>query len=435
MVSGQQPANLESRTASLVSGVLPDSDQDAIPFLGGGLYNRRPLLGVFAPPFRWCDAASVVLGAFISIFLVFHCRVRDSRCRHVSIGPSSHDRPQPVIIDGPGMWHGTSPDSMPTGLVYSDRVAASAGVVRQSPHAYVQVAFDPPGNPPRQLLRAFATARALQRTSKYPLLLLTNSSLWSDAQERSRKLALLNVHVYLLRDVPIPARAEKAMSEAERQAFLKLQIFLLTDFQKLIFLDTDGILTRSVDWLFERSPVWGQRDTATCSAPQFQWGVDAGKLSSGILLIEPNTDTYDRLMHYARTTSIDWWNRGPEGLLQDYFEYVARWPVQLLDLSAAASGSCLRKLPGLSEEARGPWAMPAFVQKSSAHNECFDFDIAAQRRIIDGEPFNVCQYNPLAAWWRSLFCSAANITQVTAHGAGAYCDDNQWYKVSYDLVP
>ena len=43
-------------------------------------------------------------------------------------------------------------------------------------------------------------------------------------------------------------------------AYQKLQMFNMTEYDRLIWLDTDGILTRQMDHLFQLEGIWGQRD-------------------------------------------------------------------------------------------------------------------------------------------------------------------------------
>jgi len=292
-------------------------------------------------------------------------------------------------------------------------------------YAFVQMALDAPHSVPRQIWRSLAMARALQRVSEYPLVLLSNSTTLLDGTELAHRLHRLNVQVLPVHDVLVPVSAAKKLTSNERQALWKLQIWRLTQFDKLIWLDSDAILVRSIDWLFEREPVWAQRRSRDCYSSDMAG--EGLRISSGLMLVEPNEEVYDGLLAYARNAETMWWKNGHEQLIQDFFDRVVRQPLRLLETSDAAFGSCLGRVPGLPYDERGAWDLPAFVHKSSKMNECFFFDISAQQVVERGSRLNVCHYHPLGAWWRNLFCSAVHDLGIEDHEAGEFCNDATWY--------
>jgi len=189
-----------------------------------------------------------------------------------------------------------------------------------------------------------ATARALQRLSRYPLVVLTNATRLPGGADVARSLARLNAQVLPVYDVRVP---HSALPDDLRQryGFWKLQIWRLTQFDKLIWLDTHAVLTRSVDWLFQRRPMWAQGVGGSCGAPE--------RLPSGdIMLIEPGEATHEHLMRYARALPEEWWrySRGASQYLGEYFQQVEKRPLQLLHESTASRSSCLGRLPGLGEQ-------------------------------------------------------------------------------------
>merc|ERR1712083_657538 len=102
------------------------------------------------------------------------------------------------------------------------------------------------------------------RFSDYPLVVLTNSTHLPDGVPLGQALERLNAQVLPLQDRWPSLATSKELKPLHRFAYLKLQIWLLTQYEKLIWLDTDAILVRSIDWLFERQPIWGQRDDPLC---------------------------------------------------------------------------------------------------------------------------------------------------------------------------
>mmetsp|Transcript_101555 Transcript_101555/g.263156 ORF Transcript_101555/g.263156 Transcript_101555/m.263156 type:complete len:444 (-) Transcript_101555:3-1334(-) len=346
--------------------------------------------------------------------------------------PQGHVVARPGIVDPPGKVMAATPTASwgPAAGGQAPAMKGGGSASSSSSYAFVQLAHDLPHDPPSQVWKALAMARALQRVSRYPLVLLTNFTLFINGTKLATRLQRLNVQVFPIHEIRAPSQARSKLEHAERIAYWKLQVWRLTQFKKLILLDTDTILARSIDWLFELQPVWGQRDSHDCSAPLAVGGEDRGRLNTGLLLIEPNEQTYHNLQQYAHTMALDWWKRGHEALIQDYFKYVVHTPVKLLDPSDATFGMCLGRTEGLPYEEKGPWKMPAFVHKSSLKNECFYLDRQAQLQEVDGKRVNVCHYHPLGTWWRSLFCSAVNITEIHDPIAADFCDDSTWYSKS-----
>lgn len=72
----------------------------------------------------------------------------------------------------------------------------------------------------------------------------------------------------------------------------KLEIFGLTQFEKLVYLDSDTFVLQNMDDLFEK-PGW--------SAPHetLSWIRGYPTLNSGLLVIEPNQEVYEKLIEFA----------------------------------------------------------------------------------------------------------------------------------------
>ncbi|CAK0882626.1 unnamed protein product [Prorocentrum cordatum] len=162
--------------------------------------------------------------------------------------------------------------------------------------AYVTMAYDPPGSGEERLLAVLALARALQQLSAYPLLVLTNATEFSDGSPVRESLQLVNAVVMPLLEVELPPHY-KFDFDHWRYAYWKLQIWTLTDYEKLIWLDADSILYRSVDWLFQESWMWAQRDDWFCVGEQ-------NAMCSGIMLLFPSVDDYNGLLDYASSADM-----------------------------------------------------------------------------------------------------------------------------------
>lgn len=159
-------------------------------------------------------------------------------------------------------------------------------------------------------------------------------------------------------------------------------------------------------------------------------GEDAGFLGGGLLLIEPNRTIFDGIQEYSSTLALDWWAHGVSRLIHNYFKYVVNMPVLLLAPLEASASQCLGEADGLSYEEEGSWNMPAFVHSSSSRSPCFDYNWSAQLVAAGGSVTNVCHFHPLGAWWRRLFCSGINATDLNDASTAEFCDDAHWYNIS-----
>eukprot|EP00931_Biecheleriopsis_adriatica_P061617 TRINITY_DN37053_c0_g1_i1.p1 TRINITY_DN37053_c0_g1~~TRINITY_DN37053_c0_g1_i1.p1 ORF type:complete len:361 (-),score=55.30 TRINITY_DN37053_c0_g1_i1:516-1598(-) len=265
------------------------------------------------------------------------------------------------------------------------------------------------------------TARALQKMkSKYPLVLITDTDTMPDGSSVNQTLKKLNAYSLPAISVPCPDRIASFFRKAYwRYAWQKLQIWRLTQFDKIIWLDSDSTITRDLDWLFERQGLWMQRDNWNCT-DEFR----GNAFCSGMMLLEPSEEKYKGLVEYSDTAKDT--RMGDQGLIAEYYSKVRKEDVHLLDHSVAAFGHCLGKLPGVpyregESKVPGVWDMPAFVHKSSRKNECFDFNLSRQTLSVEGSVRNVCDYNPYGPYWRGLFCEAVEMSGVTSGDVRRFC--------------
>jgi len=215
-------------------------------------------------------------------------------------------------------------------------------------------------------------------------------------------------------------------------AFWKLQIWRLTQFEKLIWLDSDSLVSRSIDWLFQRPGMWAQRDDWYCRLKQ-------SNVCSGIMMVYPDLADYDGLLEYAQT--LKELPSGDQQLISQYFINKRHSAFNLLSDVDAAFGQCLGKAPTpyLNHD-RSPvwgfWSVPAFVHKSGGwqnandeeySNVCFSINVTRQRYVVGNITINVCHFHPLGTYWRSHFCEAARILALRSPEVAVYCQDSCFY--------
>lgn len=78
--------------------------------------------------------------------------------------------------------------------------------------------------------------------------------------------------------------------------FEKLKIFRLTQFSKIVFLDTDMCVLNNLDSLFERQPFSAVRSRANVH------GKDYFSFNSGLMVIEPSDELYYNIIEYIKPT-------------------------------------------------------------------------------------------------------------------------------------
>mmetsp|Transcript_120184 Transcript_120184/g.256483 ORF Transcript_120184/g.256483 Transcript_120184/m.256483 type:complete len:378 (+) Transcript_120184:154-1287(+) len=297
---------------------------------------------------------------------------------------------------------------------------ASAPSATGGKYAFVMMAFDPPGAPLQSLWGVLPMAHAVRDLSAYPLVLLTNTSQFPHGSDVAMSLSKLGVQVHNVQPVPVP----QALLEEHHHMpceehhpsicgfqYLKLQIWNLTQFDKLIWMDSDAILTRGVDEIFQQHGVWAQQDNWDCGSYLSQatrWSESLWKavdwlerelpgeapkhqsegVCSGFLLLEPSEKTYLDIIDYMGTLVSA--PGGDQQVIADFFETARQDPVRLLPVSTASFGMCIgRGIPG--------GGLPAFVHKSGWHNRCFQL----------GPQTESCKTNPLGSYWHKRFCLAA----------------------------
>mmetsp|Transcript_183000 Transcript_183000/g.579954 ORF Transcript_183000/g.579954 Transcript_183000/m.579954 type:complete len:499 (+) Transcript_183000:133-1629(+) len=299
--------------------------------------------------------------------------------------------------------------------------------------AFVTMAKDALGSF-EHLWAVFPLARALQRLSAYPLLVLTNQTTMPDGRGNlTQHLRRLNAHVMPLHKLDVPDTIKRSENPSWGVAYWKLQVWNLTRFDKLVWLDTDAVLVRGIDWLFGRDWMWAQRDDWFCK-------LNVPLVCSGLMLIFPSEKDFAGLQLHARSKL---WEHGDQEAIADYFIEVRKRPIGFLADGEVAFGQCLGTaatpyLDGQERPVPGQWSTPAFVHKSGGYtgqhdefsNLCFSHQVWRQYYQQGQQIINVCQRHPLGPYYRELFCESVRFLGIRAAESDAYCDDGCWYSGS-----
>lgn len=151
--------------------------------------------------------------------------------------------------------------------------------------------------------------------SQYPLVVLTNAPELKDkdvqAENPNLQLIWLNETDFLDRKCKIGAGHELH--------FQKLAIWKLTQFDKLIWMDTDIAFSSHVDSAFKLDTkggdrIYGQIDDYHCDGRN--WSPTSGGLCTGMLLLTPNKRHFEGLMLQQRSMQACW---GDQSIIGTYF--------------------------------------------------------------------------------------------------------------------
>ncbi|CAA6664979.1 unnamed protein product [Spirodela intermedia] len=146
---------------------------------------------------------------------------------------------------------------------------------------------------------AIVLAHSIRRSgSRRDLVLLHDKSL-SDAKRRA--LAAAGWKLRMIKRIRNPHAKKFTYNEYN---YSKLRLWLLTDYDKVVFVDADAAVLRNVDHLFEMPEM---------SAA----GNDGVLFNSGVMVIEPSNATFSVLM--KRRDEIVSYNGGDQGFLNEAF--------------------------------------------------------------------------------------------------------------------
>jgi alpha-N-acetylglucosamine transferase len=131
-----------------------------------------------------------------------------------------------------------------------------------------------------------------QCKSKYSLYVLVGSKVSSTVQDM---LAKANISTIQLPSVDIPEQIRLANVASDHHqhwlgVFEKLFVFSLPQFDKVVFLDSDMLVIKNIDELFEKPHMSA---VIADVSPNKQDSID---LNAGLIVIEPAADLTDRLL-------------------------------------------------------------------------------------------------------------------------------------------
>ena len=133
-----------------------------------------------------------------------------------------------------------------------------------------------------------ALAYSLKKVNaQYPLTVVVPDNAEANLFSMIKKLKLRVITMPYV-DIPVEFLNDNT-PERWKHTFFKLQVFNLTEFDKIVFLDLDMIIIRNIDDLFQKSHMTA---VAAGHCIHDSWT----RLNSGLMVIEPSVSLYNKLI-------------------------------------------------------------------------------------------------------------------------------------------
>jgi alpha-N-acetylglucosamine transferase len=168
------------------------------------------------------------------------------------------------------------------------------------------------------MIGALALYESLQKTNpKYPFYLLITEKVSEECEEKLKKYG-----INVLRDNDPLIKNITKTGDRWDNTFDKLKIFKLTQFDKVIFLDSDMAIIENLDHLFKRNHF-----SAVPNREKQEWLGDKKYFSSCILVIKPSLEEYKEIKKYINPTIEQFLNKGEKCGDQNVLnKYYINWP-------------------------------------------------------------------------------------------------------------
>lgn len=152
--------------------------------------------------------------------------------------------------------------------------------------------------------------------TKYPITVLITNNISNETEETLKKFGANIIRKNKI-DIPesIKAKNDKGIFSHWTNTFDKLAIFELTEFDKLVYVDSDMLIRNNIDELFEKGSV-----SATIDRPTGPYKIDntEARLTSGLMVIEPKEGILNEFMNILLDIENKRESVGDQDILQEY---------------------------------------------------------------------------------------------------------------------
>lgn len=130
--------------------------------------------------------------------------------------------------------------------------------------------------------------RTLKKHCKYSLLVLVSPNI---SQETILCLEKKNISYWIVQDIELDCCFDDSKFNYWKKTFFKFRIFELTEFDKIVYLDSDMLILDNIDELFERPHLSAVSDHDFCVY------MDVKGMNTGLMVIEPDEKCIAELLN------------------------------------------------------------------------------------------------------------------------------------------
>lgn len=157
---------------------------------------------------------------------------------------------------------------------------------------------------------------SLQETkTKYPFTVLLSSRISVNTENILRNYGMKTLRI----DAPLYIENREGINQAGpthwNYTFEKLHVFNLTQFEKMVFLDSDMLVLENIDELFE----YEHMSAVGPAGGRYPGNELYNGLNSGLLVIEPNHKDFKNLINLIPTVTTRLKNCGDQDVIIEYF--------------------------------------------------------------------------------------------------------------------
>jgi len=156
---------------------------------------------------------------------------------------------------------------------------------------------------------AICMYRSLRDKTEYPLIAMT-LEISEDSRKRLADFGIQLRDVEKIESVKAGIGENKPRLDDFTYTYTKLHVFSFVEYDKIIFLDSDLIVLKSIDHLFDDV----QESFAACACEPYWKDI----FNSGVMVIKPDIDTFTDLM--AKRDCLPTYDGSDQGFLNSFFK-------------------------------------------------------------------------------------------------------------------
>ncbi|XP_004302108.1 PREDICTED: inositol phosphorylceramide glucuronosyltransferase 1 [Fragaria vesca subsp. vesca] len=203
-------------------------------------------------------------------------------------------------------------------------------------------------------------------------------------------MSLLKADGWIVEKISLLANPNQVRPTRFWGVYTKLKIFNMTNYKKVVYLDADTIVVKSVEDLFECSKFCANLKHSE-------------RLNSGVMVVEPSERVFQDMM--GKVTTLESYTGGDQGFLNSYYSDFPN--AHVFD-------------PNLAPEVRKSRPVPEMERLSTLYNADVGLYMLANKWMVNESELRVIHYTlgPLKPWdwWTSWLLKPVDVWQDVRKG-------------------